>query len=253
MNSGVMISTVVQRRGQEGGRRRQQQVEVQWGDTKLQLSPAHYGKLRYMWEQRRRLAQRDSQEEEEQQQRQEEKEEEHEGQFAEDLFCLLLRYRTIRCSHFHAALPGSVFDWLREHFGAPERSQHQTALLFAETKGRPSPRQAKDERSFAKTRSGQTFKTHAENNIICVLPLLCVQACGLRAWQARSTHAGRRSAQRSVTRMAHLGRWAPSSPFALRKAIVFNTNLLLISFDPHNTCQMFKRHDLKNVLCGNTV
>ena len=162
MNSGVTISMVDQRRGQEDGRGRQQQVEVQWADTRLQLSPAHYGKLRYMWEQRRRFEQRDSQEEEK------EEEEEEQGRFAEDLFCLLLRYRTIRCSHFHAALPGSVFDWLREHFGANERTPATIGITqprcVLEKKGRPLPRQAKDQRSFAKTRSGQTFKTHAENN-----------------------------------------------------------------------------------------
>jgi hypothetical protein len=182
MNSGVTISMVDQRRGQEDGRGRQQQVEVQWADTRLQLSPAHYGKLRYMWEQRRRFEQRDPQEE------QKEEKEEEQGRFAEDLFCLLLRYRTIRCSHFHAALPGSVFDWLREHFGANERTPATIGITqprcVLEKKGRPLPRQAKDQRSFAKTSSGQTFKTHAENNRRFTM-LLGVQACGLRAWQAR--------------------------------------------------------------------
>jgi hypothetical protein len=170
MNSGVTISMVDQQRGQEDGRR-QQQVEVQWSDTRLQLSPAHYGKLRYMWEQRRRFEQRDSQEE------QKDEEEEEQGQFAEDLFCLLLRYRTIRCSHFHAALPGSVFDWLREHFGANERTPATIGITqprcVLEKKGRPLPRQAKDQRSFAKTSSGQTFKAQLKRT--GVLP--CCSVC----------------------------------------------------------------------------
>ncbi len=99
----------------EGG----QQVEVRWRDTSLRLSPAHYGKLRHMWQLRRRRGKL--------QRRQEIVDPENDidnddaddggnergGVFGCDLFCLLLRYRTIRCSQFHAALPGPVFDWLR--------------------------------------------------------------------------------------------------------------------------------------------
>ena len=84
------------------------QLEVCWGGTSLRLSLAHYGKLLHMWQRRRRAHAVGTLQEQPQ---------EEQRQFTADLFCLLLRYRTIRCSQFHAALPGPVFDWLRDSCG----------------------------------------------------------------------------------------------------------------------------------------
>jgi hypothetical protein len=114
------------------------QVEVRWRDKVLCLSHAHFGKLRHMWQRHRRCRSNVAQPEGVQDSdRCHDRAGESGGgrgmggaeltehalgdsdqiEFARDLFALLLRYRTIRCSHFHAALPGPVFDWLQEFCG----------------------------------------------------------------------------------------------------------------------------------------
>lgn len=77
------------------------QIDLRWRDTNLRLSHAHYGKLRVLWARRQTASENAG------------SEAAAAARFRVDLFCLLLRYRTIRCSQFHAALPPPVFDWLK--------------------------------------------------------------------------------------------------------------------------------------------
>jgi hypothetical protein len=96
---GVTVQTIAGGGGGGGGG----QLEVRRGGIGLRLSLEHYGKLLHMWQRRLRRTHSVA-----------EWSQEEQRQFTADLFCLLLRYRTIRCSQFHAALPGPVFDWLRD-------------------------------------------------------------------------------------------------------------------------------------------